>query len=54
MYDIKKGVKTSGIHYAQKGHHHLDFQVQIIEKVIIPNTDHYRLERERNFGLRNS
>ena len=45
MYDIKKGVKTSGLHYAQKGHDHLDFQVQIIEKVF-PNTNHYRLERE--------
>ena len=45
MYDIKKRVNTSGIHYALKGHIHLDFQVQIIEKVI-PNTDPYRLERE--------
>ena len=45
MYDIKKGTKTSGIHYSLKGHSHWDFQVQVIEKVT-PNTDHYRLERE--------
>ena len=45
MYDIKRGVKTSGIHYTLKDHTHLDFQVQIIEKVT-PNTEIYRLERK--------
>ena len=45
MYDMTKGINVSGKHYSLKGHTHLDFQVQIIEKVT-PNTDHYRLERE--------
>ena len=45
MYDIVKGRNVSGIHYNLKGHEHLDFQVQIIEKVT-PNTELYRLERE--------
>ena len=45
MYDIKKGVRTSGLHYSKKGHTNWDFQVQIIEKVT-PNTELLRLERE--------
>ena len=45
MYDIKKGKKTSGLHYKSEGHVHLDFKVQIIEKVT-PNTEFHRLERE--------
>ena len=45
LYDIKKGVKTSGLHYTMPKHNYLDFQVQIIEKVT-PNTEMYRLERE--------
>ena len=45
MYDIKKGKKTSGVHYSLEGHTHWDFQVQIIEKVT-PNTELLRLERE--------
>ena len=45
MYDIKRGIRTSGIHYKQEGHTHWDFQVQIIEKVT-PNSELLRLERE--------
>ena len=45
MYDIKRGKKTSGIHYTSEGHEHSDFRVQIIEKVT-PNTEFHRLERE--------
>ena len=42
---IKKGIKTSGLHYSLKGHVYSDFQAQIIEKVT-PNTEMFRLERE--------
>ena len=45
MYDIKRSEKTSGVHYNSKGHVHLDFKVQIIEKVT-PNIEFHRLERE--------
>ena len=45
LRDIRKGDKTSGLHYDSTGHEKAYMIVQIIEKVT-PNNDPYRLERE--------
>ena len=45
MYRIVKKEKTIGLHFNEKRHNHLHMDVTVVEKVI-PNTPHYRLERE--------
>ena len=45
LQDIKKGDKTSGLHYNSAAHEKAYMIVQIIEKVT-PNTEFHRLERE--------
>ena len=45
MYSIVKNEKTIGMHFNGKRHNHEHMNVTVIEKVI-PNTPHYRLERE--------
>ena len=45
MCRIVKNEKTIDQHFNSKGHYHLHMNVTVIEKVI-PNTPHYRLERE--------
>ena len=45
MHSIVKNEKTIGMHFNSKGHDHLHMKATVIEKVI-PNTPHFRLERE--------
>ena len=45
MYSFVKEENAIGIHFNSKGHNHLHMKVTIVEKVI-PNTPHYRLEKE--------
>jgi hypothetical protein len=45
LYNMYQKKEVTGIHYSLPGHSHLNFKVQIIEKVT-PNTPTCRLERE--------
>ena len=46
LYYITKNMEATGTHFNSKGHDHSDMRIQVIEKVF-PNTDQFRLERER-------
>ena len=46
LYYVTNNTEATGSHFNSKGHDHSHMRVQIIKKVF-PNTDPFRLERER-------